>query len=466
MPESALPSRTSRLARFCRGGAAIGRGWGEPLLALGALIIAVTCAQNRAGPTMASFGPAPTASSPESSRPRVAPHSQAQAGAGAGAGPNPGTPGHAVHNTTDFAAPALIRFTGALARLMKGEASTSTRVLWFGDSHTAADYFPNAVRKALAKKLTLAGPGYIALGLPGYRHGMAKVWSEGNIEVAPHPPARRTREDDGVFGLGGTRVTLRDATGVVSVRTALEPSSMPMNLELTYRLPDDSDALRVTVAQQRFELTSGTTAPMVGGLRQQLFVATAGAAVEIRASRGRPQIFGISMETQQPGLVIDTLGINGARFGTVLSWHEEALTPLIAQRRPSLLVVAYGTNEVFDLESVERHARRLELVIERLRSGANEADCLVIGPTDVAKGGEAMRARAAAMDSAERAAADRMACAYFSPYELMSDEGGFESWSRQEPPLSVGDGIHLTARGYARLGEALAAQLIAPLGRE
>jgi lysophospholipase L1-like esterase len=205
---------------------------------------------------------------------------------------------------------------------------------------------------------------------------------------------------------------------------------------------------------------------MIGGLRQQALVATAGETIEIRAIRGRPQLFGVTMETQQPGFVIDTLGINGARFGTFLSWDEAALAPLIGQRRPALLVIAYGTNEVFDSESVERHARKLELVIERLRGSASEADCLVIGPTDVSKGGEAMRARAAAMDSAERATADKMACAYFSPYELMASEGGFDSWSRQAPPLSVGDGIHLTARGYARLGEALATQLLAPLEGE
>lgn len=372
-------------------------------------------------------------------------------------------PGRSVAEPSDFAAPALSRFTGALSRLMNGAAMASVRVLWFGDSHTAADYFPNAVRKSLAKKLPLGGPGYVSLGVPGYRHGMAKVWSEGNLEVSPHPPAKRTREDDGVFGLGGTRVTLRDATALVSVKTALDPSSTRMNLELTYRLPEDSDALRVTVGPQRFELTSASAVPIIGGLRQQQFVAPNGTVVDIRASRGRPQLFGITMETQQPGLIIDTLGINGARFGTVLSWQEEALAPLIGQRRPALLIVAYGTNEVFDAESVDRHARKLELVMERLRRSAPESDCLVIGPTDVAKGGEAMRARAAAMDSVERATADKLACAYFSPYELMAAEGGFESWSRQEPPLSVGDGVHLTARGYSRLGEALAAQLLASL---
>lgn len=359
--------------------------------------------------------------------------------------------------------PALHRFSQAMAQLEKGERAESVRVLWFGDSHTAADYLPNSVRKTFARRVALGGPGYIGLGVSGYRHGMAKVWSEGNIELAPHPPARRSREDDGVFGLGGTRATLRDATAFVSVKTPSEPPNTPMDLELTYRLPEGTDALHVNVGQQQFELTTGTAAPISEGLSQYRFAATTGTSVEIRASRGRPQLFGMSIETRQPGFVIDTLGINGARFGTLLSWKEEPLALLIAQRHPALFVIAYGTNEVFDPEPVERHARKLELVVERLRASGRSADCLVVGPTDAGKGGQATRARATAIDAAERATAERMACAYFSPFELMAAEGGFESWARQDPPLAAADGIHLTARGYGRLGEALAQQMLAPI---
>lgn len=440
----------------------LGRAFAEPLLSTLALAAVVTCAQ---------LNPAAT---PASSRDATAMR-EAVAGAGnaiasstrdalqrhsVGSGGTTPEDRASAENGAGEISSALVRFSHAFASLAQGKREEPLRVLWFGDSHTAADFFPNAVRKRLSEYVALGGPGYISLGVPGYRHSMAKAWSEGNIELAPHPPARRSREDDGVFGLGGTRVTLRDPTALLAVRPAQELRGVPITFELTYRLTDGADSLRVALGDQHLQLTGTSAKPMVGGLRQQRFEGSGEMAMEIRAAHGRPQVFGISIENQRPGLVVDTLGINGARFGTLLSWQEDALALLVQQRHPALIITAYGTNEVFDPEPIARHAQEMQTVVDRLRRAAPDADCLVIGPTDAIKGGDSTRARAVAIDVAERAIAEKSACAYFSSYELMASEGGFEAWARQEPPLSLSDGIHLSARGYARLGEALAALLL------
>ncbi len=450
-------SSTTR-ERFCTRVKRTARGVLEPLLAVGALTVVVTCAQ---------MGAQRCAEHPDRTMQVVGQGSAERPVAASARQELDAGLSHAAQSTvesdasteSDRQGEVLKNWRQAFESQAAGQRAEPLRVLWFGDSHTAADYFPNAVRKQLAALIALAGPGYVSLGVPGYRHGMAKVWSEGNLEVSPHPPARRNREDDGVFGLGGTRVTLRDSTAYVTAKAIVANVPVAMNFELTYRLPADSDALRVTAGEQRFELTRASATPMVGGLCQQRFVAKSDTTIEIRALHGRPQVFGIAMETQQPGLVIDTLGVNGARLGTLLAWQEEALAQLVARRLPALVVIAYGTNEVFDLEPVERHAQRLDAVAQRLRRSAADASCLVIGPTDAGKGGALTRSRVVAMDAAERATAERLGCAYFSPFELMASEGGFEAWARHEPPLALSDGIHLSVRGYARLGEALAGLL-------
>jgi lysophospholipase L1-like esterase len=427
----------------------------EPLLAAGALAVVVACSRWGAQPPAEQ--PARTGQATASGAYPTAATARQDLDAGLrGQAQSTAAGDAAIERESQVG--VLSRWHQAFEQLAAGRREGSLRVLWFGDSHIAADYFPNAVRKRLAARTSIGGPGYISLGVPGYRHGLAKVWSEGNLELSPHPPARRSREDDGVFGIGGTRVTLRDPTAYLTAKANLT-TPVPMKFELTYRLPADSDALRVIASGQRFELTSTTSLPLSSGLRQQRFEARSDTTIEIRALRGRPQVFGIVMETEQPGLVIDTLGINGARFGTLLAWDEQALAPLVEQRQPRLVIIAYGTNEVFDPEPVARHAKRLDEVVQRLRRCAVDADCVVVGPTDAGKGGEATRSRAAAVDAAERATAERLGCAYFSPFELMVSEGGYEAWARQEPSLALSDGIHLSARGYARLGEALSGLL-------
>ena len=206
----------------------------------------------------------------------------------------------------------LISWSQALQAYRAGHRKEPMRVLWFGDSHTAADYWTNAVRKTIASEIPLAGPGYLALGIPNYRHGMARLWREGSMELSPHPPARRSVEDDGVFGLGGTRVTLKDSTAVISLKLTFESvSTTSINYELYYRTHTPADRLILTVGSMRKEFGKDGGGPSVGGLSTIRFEANGNNTVEIRALGGTPQLFGIVAETTSAGVVIDTLGSTG-----------------------------------------------------------------------------------------------------------------------------------------------------------
>ncbi|MGC4066506.1 MAG: hypothetical protein QM784_18100 [Polyangiaceae bacterium] len=96
----------------------------------------------------------------------------------------------------------------------------------------------------------------------------------------------------------------------------------------------------------------------------------------------------------------------------------------------------------------------------RLRGAQPDVGCIVVGPTDVGRGGEAAASRVVAVDQAERTTAERLGCVYFSPYDLMASEGGFSAWRDRDPPLALSDGIHLTAKGYSRLGEEMARRFL------
>lgn len=430
----------------------------EPIATLGLLLVVVTCTKmvhvSASQPTQVSGDHSAGAVRPNA-KPRSSPEPEVD-----DVSSTAHRPADEVDATPAAGNAVLPKLHRAMEGLATGTISEPVRILWFGDSHTAADYLPNSVRKLLAQKVSLGGPGYVNLGIPNFRHGLARAWSEGSLELFPHPPSRRTREDDGVFGLGGTRVSLRDPSAYITAKAVLGGKPVPMTFELAYRLTSDSDVLRVTLGERRVELTPSSTSPAADGLRWEVLTAPSDATMEVRALHGKPQLFGVVLETQKAGLVIDTLGVNGARFGTFLAREEHSLALHVARRRPALFVVAYGTNEVFDPEPVERHARKLEQVIERLKQAAPAAECVVIGPTDAGKGGEATRQRVVALDAAERTTAAQKACSYFSPYELMVSEGGFDAWAHQDPPLSLSDGIHLTARGYARLGDAIYKQLL------
>ena len=80
---------------------------------------------------------------------------------------------------------------------------------------------------------------------------------------------------------------------------------------------------------------------------------------------------------EHPGVVLHTLGINGARYGTALAWNEEAWLREVARRPPDLVILEYGGNEAGDFEpkyeeTGENIERRLNNIIENLEAKSRE----------------------------------------------------------------------------------------------
>jgi lysophospholipase L1-like esterase len=182
--------------------------------------------------------------------------------------------------------------------------------------------------------------------------------------------------------------------------------------------------------------------------------------LRLTPERGAPRLFGVIIErTVKPGVVLDTLGIDGARLETPLAWNEAAFTDEVARRNPDLLVVAFGTNEAFDALKVERYARQLQDLVGRLQRGAPNASCLVLGPTD-APLGDGSLPRVAEVSAVLQRAAGQLGCDFASLQQLMGGEGSFVRGMKAKERLAQPDRLHLTPKGYQELGAVLAKQLL------
>jgi len=355
--------------------------------------------------------------------------------------------------------PALVQFKAALASLVSGEGTSPVRILWLGDSHTAGILWPATFESALADAVGSGGPGHIPLGLAYGRYHGARVSSDDGFDVLPHPPAKRAVEDDGVFGLGGTRVTPRGKTLGITIKLDSSTSVGTVTGQLLYRYKVPTDKVAVVAEGKRVDITSAGTTAFPNGVRAQTFKVNAQAPFEVRVISGNPELFGVVVENERPGLVVDVLGINGARFATPLAWDENTWTSLVRWRNPTLAIIAYGTNEVFDLVSPKHYEAEIEKLIGRIRSAAPDVDCMLAGPTDVGRGGEIAEARVHEIDQMEAQVAEHLGCAYFSPYRTMGGAQGFDEWLHATPPLAVSDRIHLSGAGYKKLGQAMADSL-------
>jgi lysophospholipase L1-like esterase len=355
-------------------------------------------------------------------------------------------------------APQLARFFSALGALARRERSQSVRISWFGDSHTAADYLTGAVRAALVRHYGSGGPGFVRVGLPSYRHDLVTVTRVGAFHVAPVSPARRAPQGDGVFGPGGIRVTPTANAARITLKLLPHAAVGSLRFSVLFDLPPGA-AFVISADQQSLEVSDRERGERLTGspISRVALEADATSLLGIEVRAGRPRFYGVLVESTKPGVVLDTFGINGARVATPLAWAEAPFIAEIGALQPDLVVVAYGTNEAFDDLRVEAYDRQLGDLLGRLQRAAPQADCLVVGPPDALSPNFEPAARVAAIADVHAQVAARLGCAFVSAQGLMGGPGAFRDWLRRDPPLASSDRIHLTPRGYRRLGELVAA---------
>lgn len=371
-----------------------------------------------------------------------------------GAEPEPAPEPRFVRHLT-----GLDGFYSSLEDMAAGKRESPLRVLWWGDSHTAADFLTDPVREHLQSLVRDGGPGFFRLGLKGYRHDDVRLSMNGRWRKAPILPAQRTRVLDGVFGLGGIRtLPAAGASAVAELRNASEDSYV---WTLSYRLPAGAQ-LEVQLGDDVHRLKSSPETE--SEIRSDSWPTTGAKRFKVRHVAGDPQIMGAFVERAEPGVVLDTVGINGARLATVLAWEPRQLKQQLAWRNPDLLVLAFGTNEVFDNTRVSSYLKHFEQVISLAREARPELPCWIVGPPDSASKSGGSKTRVIQVTEVQREAAQANGCAFSSQFELMGGEGSFTSWMKRRPALARTDRIHLSIAGYRELGGLVAQSLVSGAG--
>jgi lysophospholipase L1-like esterase len=361
-------------------------------------------------------------------------------------------------------APEALRFPGLYAALSSLERKSHTdhvRILWLGDSHTNADYLTGAVRRRLAERFGSGGPGFVRLGTNPYRHSGARVTRVGRWRIEPDPPSRRTPMDDAVFGFFGMRSVPAGEGSRVELRVDKGRLAGPLRYQLLADLPAGS-SFQVHVGTKRMDFSERSALARVPGspIARLHFESQPGELIDIGGGIGTPRILGVIAEGQSPGIVLDTVGIDGARFATPLAWNAEVFAAEVQARRPELFVIAYGTNEAFDGGTTAKYAGQIDELVARLRRGNPDADCLIVGLPDAAAPDGSSLPRVIEVEAIERLAAERRGCGFFPLRGVMGGDGGFARWMNEEPSLARPDRVHLSVDGYIKLGEALADALL------
>ena len=345
-------------------------------------------------------------------------------------------------------------FRAACAEASRGERLV--RVSFYGASHTAPDVLPNRLRERLQRRCGDGGPGWVIPARPFayYDHARARFGGQGWRGLAARG-RRPARDHYGLAGIAlegrnGARARVRPGPGVETIR--VHALRRPGGGRLGLRAGD----VRRTVS------TDGELGVLVEPLEP-----AGRTPIELTVEEGSVRVFGVVAEAAA-GVVVDNFGVPGARARDQLRWREATLSPSLENRLPELWILAYGTNESIDGRvPIERYRARLRQVIGHWKRRAPRASCLLVGPGDwpreAGDGSLRPRPRLAQIVDAQRAEAEAAGCGFFDTLRWMGGPLAMERWMAQG--LALGDRVHFTDRGYERMGDALADQVIGPRRR-
>ncbi len=345
-------------------------------------------------------------------------------------------------------------FYAALARTATGQPGAVTRIAHYGASIIEMDLISGPMRRKMQTKWGDAGHGFVHVSRPQpwYRpfdlvHDPSSAW----IAYALYEKSADRR-----FGYGGT-VSLAykpkakaeigtDKRGVVGREVS--------RFEILFSKEPSGGMIEVEVDGKNMGAID-TTAPAKKDAWAEVKVPDGNHELELRAMAKDIRAYGVILERDVPGVVYDSLGVNGIGIAAYQSVDKNCWINQLRHRNPNLVILAFGTNEArFNTNPAQLLKANLD-VISIVKKALPNASILLMGPVDTAtkKGMNLVSQPLLPTIVAEqRKAAKQAGVAYWCMYEAMGGAGTAAKWYNAKPRLTSGDLIHPTPKG----GEILA----------
>ena len=358
----------------------------------------------------------------------------------------------------------LTRLFEALARLDDGHGHDDVHILQYGDSHTASDLGVSVFRRTLQARFGDGGRGFVSIGKPWKTYGQDGV--RGGMKdfdpVKTKYKGGKFTFGDGCFGLLG--IGIGTAKGGARAWTDLTPRAS--HIEIDWWQQPGGGSFDVFIDGSRAGHVATRAAAGAAGYTA-FDVPEASHHVEVRAAGdGDVRVFGMNLDRAEAGVVVDTLGINGAQVFTPLRWNEEHFAEQLRHAAPDMVILAYGTNEALEPGLTDAdYERKVVDLLGRIARATPTASCLLLGPPDLArhtKGKDDWKTwpRVGEIVEVQRRVAEAAGCGFFDQMGAMGGEGSIVSWAAEAEPRAAHDRVHLMRSGYAQVATAFATDLM------
>jgi lysophospholipase L1-like esterase len=359
---------------------------------------------------------------------------------------------------------AMRDFYRQLARVSAGR-EVLARVGVYGTSTNGADRMTSQLRRLMQAQFGDGGKGWVpvAAGWRFQRHQDVEWdhdhWRTYVVNRGDGPLDR--------YGYGGVVAISRHRGAYASMQTVESgPGQRVSRFRLFYQAFPEGGPLSVQVDEGAPRVVS-TGAATVEDRVLDLDVPDAPHTLTLRSAAEEGggaedlRLYGVAMERDGPGVVVDGLALIGAFTRVLRLFDREHLATQVRQRDPDLLVFWMGANDAVS-ESVafvpDRYRRHYRTILRRYQEANPDMSCMVMSILDKGErvnGRIRTRDRVPRLVEVQREVALAEGCAFFNTYEAMGGEGTMRRWYRNRPRLVTDDLGHLTASGSRIMGTLL-----------
>jgi lysophospholipase L1-like esterase len=339
-----------------------------------------------------------------------------------------------------------------LYELRKG-GKGSVNILHIGDSHLQADFVTSVIRTTLQKSFGNGGRGLVVpyriakTNEPfNYRWASTFQWQSKRC-VFPNQPLP--------IGIGGVTITTADSCADFTIRTnddsLLNYSFNKVTMfyqkdsaSYSFALLDSLGSRIGTISNDTTDYFPFTSSAMfqspVNRMTVQVF--------KTGDYQSKATIFGLLLGNGEPGIVYNTIGVNGAQFQNYAeAAYFSEQTPAL---KPDLIIFSLGTNEGYALNfNQEKFYADIQSLYQQLKEKNPEAGFLFTVPAGSYRRKKPNpRMVLAGKTVIGFAAANNCSC-----WDLQGVTGGANSalnWRKNH--LLRADGVHFTRAGYELQG--------------
>jgi lysophospholipase L1-like esterase len=338
-------------------------------------------------------------------------------------------------------------FYRKLSRLMRGKARDHLRIAVYGDSNLTKDQFTSWLRNTLQARYGDGGHGFVAATRPwpwyfhrDVRHG-GMGFASFACSTQPAP--------DKVYGFACIAGDSQQDRATLWLETAPAGSAVGSKAgraDVFFAKRPKGGVFEVLVdgaSRARVETESPTVEAAVERVRfeegpHRVEVRTTGNDRSVR-------LFGMALEREAPGVVIDSLGVGAAGCVSFEKQDRKTEIQALRARGHDLVVYALGANYTAE----DRLPKCIQELVDRHREATPETPVLVFGPPDFSPteaGVDNHLAVEANVKLIQRITRD-VGVAFWDYRAAMGGLGAIERFQKRSMVWT--DHVHLTDKGHA-----------------